>query len=127
MREMSKILIISPDPETRRTIELKLELSDYTVETAIDVRDALTIAYRNFFPIILVDMIEMGPIEMGEIRGLAEYVKQKRGIKTLVLLPRGQRDLKIRKLDWKPNLVVRKPYELGHLIRLVDEMAKGGS
>lgn len=127
MREMSKILIISPDPEGRRTLELKLELSGHSVETAIDVREGLTFAKRMPCQMIVLDMIDTGPLDMGEVRMLAEYSKTKRGIKVTILLPRGQRDLKIRKLDWKPDLVVRKPYELGHLIRLVDEMVKGGS
>jgi len=116
MRKMRRILIISPDPETARMLDLRFDLDGYTVETTLDMKEARNVARRNPYHVFLLDMIETDRSQMKEVQELAKYARANRGIQTIVLLPRGQRDLKLKKPGWKPDLIIKKPYELGQLV-----------
>jgi DNA-binding response OmpR family regulator len=111
---MKTILIISPDPESRRTLELAFELKGWKVEVATTANSTTKAAGTN---LVLLDMVE----------GLADFKKDKatklpHKTKVLALLPLGADEQGARKIIPKSFAVIRRPYELLHLIQTAGEI-----
>lgn len=116
---MAAILIISPDPEVRRTLQLAFELEGLPTFTAIDPAEAKTMAPTADGAIL--DMIDGSAGQWEGARATLKF----RVAPTAILLPRGWDGKKLPKGVEAADLFVRKPYELLSVIRRVKELAKG--
>lgn len=54
---MSRLLIVDDDNEIRNLIKLDLEMSGYMVDTAVDGQEGLTMALKNSYDLILLDVM----------------------------------------------------------------------
>jgi len=119
---MYQILIVSPDPETSRILELKFELEGYRVHTFMGVKDMKCSEFHGFDCICIFDMVDTSREQMQELKLIFDHVLSKRCLKTAILLPRGLPDLNVRGIISHPDIVLKKPYELSSLVRLINEL-----
>nr|HPM41039.1 hypothetical protein [bacterium] len=85
---MQPALIISPDPESRRTFELACELSGLEVSTAIDPEHAPDGRYGA----LLLDMVDDSPEQWEAARRVLSGLIKVRADATAFILPRGRND-----------------------------------
>lgn len=116
---MASILVISPDPEARRMLQLAFELDGATVLTAIDAGDAR--AARPQVEGVVLDLIDGGAEQWNPAR---EVLRQFRA-PTAILLPRGWGGRRPPRAISGADLIVPKPYELLDVVRRVKGMAEG--
>lgn len=118
-----KILIISPDPESRRMLELAFELDGFETRSAVDDRGPLTAGGADA---ILIDMVEDSKDEWSAVRLAllrSKRTSRRRTPKTAIVLPRGYGGSKPPKGVLIPDAIFRKPYELLNMIRQVGQLA----
>lgn len=111
--EMKDILIISPDPETSRMLELAFELEGWRVDQATTVKGAKAMSAM----VVLLDMVE----GVDEFRK-ALTAKSFKGAKVVALAPRGMGEGVVELKVPRTDLVVRRPYELTHLVKASGEL-----
>ena len=110
---MKNILIVSPDPETGRTLELAFELAGW------DARQVTTIkgSKSGTTDVVILDMIE-GVDEFKK----AVTAKSFKGAKVMALAPRGVSEGNVEERIPRADMVFRRPYELTHLVKAADEL-----
>lgn len=111
---MKTILIISPDPETGRSLELAFELADWEVRQATTMKGSKA----DGADVVLLDMIE----------GIGEFKKgvsarSFKGAKVVALAPRGMDEVSVTEKVPRANLVIRRPFELTHLVSMTEDLA----
>lgn len=116
---MHKITIISPDPDTRRILELAFDLKGFSPKTVVDIPRSGTDD-----DLILLDLVRDGGKSVHVTPKAMAGQKGKAG-KLVVLLPRGSGAKEPEKWKDRADLIVKKPYELLSLIDSVEELAKG--
>lgn len=115
---MPSVLIISPDPEARRMLQLAFELEGLLSHTAIDAGEAKALAPQADG--IILDMVDGSAPQWEEARRVIKL-----GVTpTTFLLPRGWDERKAPKATAPADLLVRKPYELLGIIRQVKGMVE---
>jgi len=112
-----KVLVVDDDDAIRSMIRTALELQGLTVRAAGDRESALALASIERFDVVLVDLTlddERGDELLAELRGLDRFERAvlMTGSAEADLAPQGA-----------PDAVLRKPFELDELHRLVDLMA----
>lgn len=119
---MKKIIIISTDPETARTLSLRFELEDYAVDTAIDFKEAAAVANQGTFSLVLIDMVVDDPAQWKELKDFLNRKGKGRARQTVLMLPRGLHAIDLKWLGHKPALLIRKPYDLEAVVREVNKL-----
>jgi len=112
-----RVLVVDDDDAIRSMIRTALELQGLTVRAASDRASALALASLERFDIVLVDLT------LGEERGdalLAELRAEDRFERAVLMTGSAEAELEPR---GEPDAVLRKPFELDELHRLVDLMA----
>ena len=56
MTEPARILVIDDDENVRKVLEMTLEANGYTVDAAVDGKEAIEKSNRNFYNLALVDI-----------------------------------------------------------------------
>jgi hypothetical protein len=110
---MRTILIISPDPETGRSLELAFELAGWEVRQATTIKGSKA----DGADVVILDMIE----GLGEFKK-AVTVRSFKKAKVMALAPRGMGEEAVTEKVPRANFVVRRPYELTHLVRTAEEL-----
>lgn len=119
---MTTILIISPDPETRRAYQLGLELAGCSTQTTVD---AAAIPRQGVAAhAVIVDMIDGSGESLNIVRQLAGAQKKQKPQALIVLLPRG---CDPERLPFPRNtfhLIIRRPESLTDAIRRIRDMVQ---
>ncbi|HPQ80142.1 MAG TPA: hypothetical protein PLZ86_00240 [bacterium] len=118
---MHRILIISPDPESRRAIQLALELGGMETETAVDPSETTGID----FSAVLNDMVEDSDEQWEAARRAMKIGSKGSRPPVALILPHGRDPSRLPKGTEKAGLVVKKPYELLRLVELVKALSGG--
>ncbi len=108
---MKRILIVSPDPEEGRILELAFELKGWEVEHAVGFKSS----HGEPAEAVLVDMIEGSEVCKKRLTRAAF-----KGSKVAAIAPRGEDAGVLEKKMPRIDLMIRRPYNLTHLVRLVD-------
>ena len=112
---MKTILIISPDPETGRSLELAFELADWEVRQATTMKGSKA----DGADIVLLDMIE----GVGEFKK-AVSARSFKGAKVVALAPHGMNEGAVTEKVPRANMVIRRPYELTHLVDMAENLVR---
>jgi len=107
---VKRILIITPDPEAGRTLELAFDLAGWGVSHVGTVRGT----HPSGAGVVLLDMVD-GTDEFRKV-GKQSF----KGAKVVAIAPRGEGEDSIMKSVPRTDAVVRRPYELTHLVRTVE-------
>lgn len=109
---MPNVLIISPDPETRRALELALELKGVSVTRGNAVSaDA-----------VVIDLVGEDHLKWKNLLAVSKKNAALRGAKTVVVLPHGSFTPKIlQTLDYA-DLIVKRPFELFDVIEKISSI-----
>ncbi|MFA4875412.1 MAG: hypothetical protein WC690_08750 [bacterium] len=117
---MRSILIVSPEPESARMLSLAFELDGWTAHEATSVEDARGIKDANT---VIIDAIEGA----SELKKTEQWKSLAHACGTvgrpIVILPRGMEEAEARRKIGDACLLVRRPYELIHLVKLADDQA----
>lgn len=116
---MARILVVEDDDGVRSLIKDVLSVANYEVETAATVRAALPLFERNFYDLLLADL--MLPDGLG-IR-LAEEA-QRRGIPAIIVTGYGHR---FRKADLARFDLMLKPVRPDALLEAIAKALERGS
>lgn len=110
---MPNVLIISPDPETRRAIELALELKGVSVTGGNAVSaDA-----------VVIDLVGEDHSKWGNLLAVSKKNAALRGAKTAVILPHGSFTPKVLQTLDRADLIIKRPFELLDMIEKISSMA----
>ncbi len=120
---MQPALIISPDPESRRTFELACELLGLEVSTAIDPEHAPDGRYGA----LLLDMADDSPEQWDTARRVLSGLFKARADATAVILPRGRNDGSAAKTLERASLIIRRPFELMSVVGQLRNLAAGAA
>ncbi len=110
---MRSILIISPDPDTLKTLTISFELKGYEISSAMEVKNA----YADKADIVILDMIDSS--NWKEVRSAARLAAESKSAHTALLLPRGFHGRLPSGIDEAFELIVEKPFELIKLIEKI--------
>lgn len=113
---MKTIRIISPDPEAMRTLGLTFELGGWQVRYASSF-DALA---KDGADAVLLDLVE------GMTQAPAKAAPEAPNTPCIIAIaPRGASETDLAKLQAHAHVLIRRPYELMHLIHTVDDVTDG--
>ena len=110
---MKRILIITPDPEAARTLELAFELDGWEVAHSATVKGA----HAGKTNLVLLDMVEGAHAFEKEI-DKATF----KGMRIMAIAPRGKREKAVKEGLPMTDLVLKRPYELTHLVKTAGEL-----
>jgi len=108
---MKTILIISPDPETGRSLELAFELADWEVRQATVVKGSKA----EGADVVILDMVE----------GVDDFklsARSFKGARVVAIAPRGMDEGAVVEKVPRANAVIRRPYELIHLVKAIAKL-----
>lgn len=109
---MKKILIIEDEKKISRYLQLELEHEGYSVDIADDGVMGLELFKKNFYNIILLDL--MLPKISGE--EVCQHIREKSDVPVIVLTARDKTFSKISLLDLGADDYITKPFIIGELL-----------
>lgn len=119
---MHKIMIVSPDPDTRRMLELAFDLNGFAASTAMDIpKSGIDV------DLLLLDLIKEEKKTKPTLSRISDTRNRVKGSKLVLLLPRGRGAEEPAKWQENADMVVKKPYELLGLVDCVKALAEQGN
>lgn len=118
---MPSVLIVSPDPQTKRMFQLGLELEGLCVQTASGLEG---MGRGDRFDAILLDAAEDSDELWKMLRALSAKAKSAPATSTVLLLPRGEKPSGAPR-GIRADFVVRRPFELLSAIQMIRALAEG--
>ncbi|WP_319371944.1 response regulator transcription factor [uncultured Ilyobacter sp.] len=109
---MKKILIVEDEKKISRYLQLELEHEGYSIDIADDGAIALEFFKKNFYNIILLDL--MLPKLSGE--EVCRQIREKSEVPVIVLTARDKTFSKINLLDLGADDYITKPFAIGELL-----------
>ena len=109
---MKKILIIEDDIKIRRILQLELEHEGYQVREAVDGMEGLEIFKKEYFDLILLDL--MMPKLSGE--EVCRKIRETSEIPIIVLTAKEQLLSKVSMLDMGADDYITKPFAIEELL-----------
>lgn len=121
--ETVRILIVDDEPSVLLTLAANLELEGFEVLTAGDPREALELAEREEFDVLLTD------VRMPGMDGVELYRRlkvMKPALRTIVMTAFAGEELLDQGLQEGVYTVLRKPFDIGQLAQLANRAARKG-
>lgn len=115
---MPKVLIISPDPESRRILQLAIELGGMETETAVDAFGAPAADCVA----VLADMVDDSESQWDAARRALALKSAGKSPPVALILPRGRTPARLPRGIEKAGLLVKRPYELLVLVGMMKEL-----
>lgn len=119
---MPDILIISPDPETRRMLEIAFELADASVKSQVNKNFLNKGAARA--DAVVIDLIGEGHSRWPDYFSALKKAPALSNAKTAAILPRSPDNSKASKYLDGADLIIKRPFELFDVVDKVTELAK---
>lgn len=110
---MSRFLIVDDDKEIREFLKVDLQMSGYTVDTAIDGQEGLSMALKNVYDMILLDV--MMP-KMDGFEVCKNIRKVNKEIPILLLTAKGAIEDKITGFETGADDYLVKPFDIQELL-----------
>lgn len=121
---MSKLLIVDDDNEIRNLLKIDLELSGYSVDTAIDGQEGLNSALKNSYDLILLDV--MMP-KMDGYQVCKNIRKVNKDIPILLLTAKSAIEDKVSGFDCGADDYLVKPFDIQELLVRVRALLRRNS
>ncbi len=110
---MSRLLIVDDDKEIREFLKVDLQMSGYAVDTAIDGQEGLSMALKNAYDMILLDV--MMP-KMDGFEVCKNIRKVNKEIPILLLTAKGAIEDKITGFETGADDYLVKPFDIQELL-----------
>lgn len=121
---MPDILIISPDPETRRMLEIAFELADASVKSQVNKNFLNKGAARA--DVVVIDLIGDGYPRWPDYFSALKKAPALSNAKTAAILPRSPNNSKASKYLGGADLIIKRPFELFDMVKRVTGLTKSG-
>jgi len=119
--EPARILVIDDDENVRKVLEMTLEANGYTVDTAVDGKEAIEKSNRNFYNLALVD------IRLPDMEGTALLTAMRETTPKMVkIVVTGYPSLDnaIEAVNKNADGYVVKPFKTEQLLSMIEEHLK---
>ena len=121
MSEPARILVIDDDENVRKVLEMTLKANGYTVDTAIDGKEAIEKSDKNFYNLALVD------IRLPDMEGTALLTAMRETTPKMVkIIVTGYPSLEnaIEAVNKNADGYIVKPFKTEHLLSMIEEHLK---
>lgn len=119
---MPDILIITPEPETRKILELAFGLAGANVKSEVSTNFLSKGKARA--DAVIVDLIGEDPSRWQDYFSALKKAASLKGTKTVALLPRNHLNTKVSKNLDGIDLIVKRPFELFDVVEKITELTK---
>lgn len=115
------ILVVDDDPVIRRLLEQRLKNQNYTVEVAEDGYVAEKLLHKNYYDIVLTDLMMPGDIGGIEVLEIAKEINPK--MEVLLITAHSSVDTAVEAMKKGANDYLEKPINFDELFLRLDKIA----